>query len=294
MAESIKTSFQRYESIIQLNPLISPHQNEYMKIKILLVFLLLSSIGQSFAQDALFGTDSTRKPKYGFILNGNVGGDLPLADMAKRFGNSMRFGPAITYKTRKNYIWGVKADFITGSLIKEDSLLMNVRDKYSVNTFNGKFVEAINNSGERVGLPVYERGYLLGVQFGKIFSFSKENPDNGLTLITSAGFIQHKITIYNNNSDVPAVLGDYVKGYDRLTNGWFVGEFVGYSYFAKNKFVNFNIGVDATLAVTKCRRDFLYDVMRADDKQRLDVLLGLRAGWMIPIFRHKSEDILFE
>jgi len=58
--------------------------------------------------------------------------------------------------------------------------------------------------------------------------------------------------------------------------------------------LNFTIGVDALFGFTQDRRDYLYDVMRPDNQQRLDILFGLRGGWFIPIFKRKSEDILFE
>ncbi len=257
-----------------------------------LVLLWLVSV-HSYAQDALFGVDSSRTTNHGLIINANFSGDIPAADMAKRFGDDFRIGGAITYKTKKNWIFGAKCDFIVGNKIKEDSLMINIKDKYS-GPFNGKLVELINNNGNRVGVPVYERGYMIALQAGKIINFNKEHPDDGLMLLTSAGFIQHKINIYNSNKDVPALWGDMLKGYDRLTNGWFIEQYAGYCYFAKNKLLNFNIGLDAMLGFTKDRRDYLFDVMRTDNKQRYDVLFGIRAGWMIPIFRHSSEEISFE
>lgn len=263
-------------------------------MRFILLFCVFSSIAIcSFGQDALFGVDTNRKAHNGLIINANASVDKPFGDMAKRFGTSYRLGPALTYKTKKNWIFGAKGDFIVGNLVKEDSLLANVRDKYS-GKFNGKLVEMINNNGQREGVPVYERGYMVAVQLGKIINLSKERPDDGLLLLTSVGFMQHKINIYNSNKDISAIGGNYLKGYDRLTNGWFIGEYVGYCYFAKNKLLNFNLGLDAALGFTKCRRDYLYDVMRTDDKQRYDILVGLRLGWMIPVFKRHSEDFSFE
>ena len=248
----------------------------------------------SFAQDKeqLFGPVEKPDSRKGFLLNGNGAVDLPGGDMAKRFGTSFKLGPALLYKTASNWIIGVKFDFIVGSKIHEDSLMINIKDKYSANT--GSLYEFINNSGERVGIPLYERGYAVGIQVGRIISFSKSHPDNGLTLLTSVGFLQHKIDIFDRDKFVSQIRGDYLKGYDRLTNGLYIGEYAGYTYFAKNGLLNFTIGIDGMVGFTKCRRDYLYDLMRPDNKQRLDVLVGLRGGWFIPIFKRKSEDILFE
>lgn len=260
--------------------------------KYAILFILLAVHLSSFAQNELFGYDSTIKAHSGFILNGNISADLPLFDMAKRFGINYRLGPAITYKTKTNWIFGVKFDFLSGNQIKEDSLMINIKDKYSTQ-FNGKEVQFLNTSGIRTGVPIYERGYLAGISAGHIFNRNPAQPDNGWMILTTAGFIQHKINIFNDQKDVAQLQGGYLKGYDRLTNGWFVEQFAGYSYFAHNGLLNFNIGVDVMVGFTRGRRDYLYDVMRSDNAQRIDMLVGLRGGWMIPIFKRKSEDISF-
>lgn len=257
-----------------------------------LIFLLFVLSVSAQKKDQLFGTTEAPKPRKGFILNGNGAFDLPAADMAKRFGYSYRVGPAILYKTDHNWIFGVKFDFILGNTIKEDSLMINIRDKYS--TYNTHVYEFLNGSGERVGIPIYERGYAVGVSAGKVIPFKEQHPDNGLMLLTSAGFIQHKIDIFDRDKTVQQLIGNNLKGYDRLTNGAFLEEYAGYTYFARNGLLNFTIGLDCLVGFTQGRRDYLYDVMRPDNKQRTDILYGVRGGWFIPIFKKKSEELLFE
>ncbi len=256
-----------------------------------LLFLLIASSVQAQDKDKLFGTEAP-KPRSGFILNGNAAFDIPAADMAKRFGDSYRLGPAVLYKTSSNWLFGAKFDFILGSKIKQDSLMINITDRYSAKS--GGLYEFINNSGERVGIPVYERGYAVGLTVGKIIVLNKLHPDNGLMLLTTGGFIQHKLDIYDKDKAVPQLRGVYLKGYDRLTNGAFVEQYAGYTYFSKYQLVNFTIGLDALFGFTQGRRDYLYDVMRPDNANRLDILFGVRTGWFIPIFKRKSEDLLFE
>jgi hypothetical protein len=177
------------------------------------------------AQDDLFGGTKERARK-GFILGFNGGIDIPGADMAKRFGTSFRLGPSVLYKTEGNWMFGAKADFLFGNDIKEDSLLYNVRDK------QGYF---INSDGERTSVQIYERGYMIGLQAGKIFPLSKANPDNGLLLMTGLGFIQHKITIFDKGNTIPQVRGAYKKGYDRLSNGWYLEQFAGFKYVRQTR-----------------------------------------------------------
>ena len=247
---------------------------------IVLVLFMFSSR----AQDGLFTTEKSKARK-GFIINANGGIDFPAADMAKRFGTNYRIGGALLYKTTSNWMFGVKMDFLLGNRITEDSLLINLTDD------DGSI---LNQDGQRVGLSTFERGYLVGLQAGKIINLSKTNADNGLLLTTTAGFMQHKINLFDREKTVPQIRGDYRKGYDRLTNGLFIEQYVGYNYFAKDGLINFHIGLNVTAGFTQGRRDYLYDVMRADNASRLDLLFGIRGGWYIPIFRRKSEEIFFE
>ena len=260
-------------------------QQRHMK-RIVAILLIATFITDSlYAQDDLFGTPK-REAKKGFVLSLNGNFDIPAGDMAKRFGLSYRVGPSVFYKTKSNWIFGAKADFILGNKIEEEGFLSNIKDE------NGNF---ITSSGFRSNIDVFERGYMIGLQAGKIINFSKSNPDNGLLLLTSAGFIQHKILISTRKSgSVAQVEGDYKKGYDRLTNGWFVEQFVGYTFFANNGLVNFNIGLDVTAGFTQGRRDYLFDVQKPGTDKRFDMLFGIRGGWYIPIFKRKSEEFYFE
>ena len=102
-----------------------------MKVRIFtLLFLLVAATSYGQDKDKLFGNEAP-KTKSGFILAANGDFDLPAADMAKRFGVSYRIGPGIMYKTSSNWMFGAKCDFILGSKIKQDSLMINITDKYS-------------------------------------------------------------------------------------------------------------------------------------------------------------------
>lgn len=257
----------------------------YMKnaFFLLLSTLLLASVA-TLAQDALFNTEKSPARKgVIFAINGNA--DLPGGDMAKRFGTSYRAGAAILYKTQNNWLFGLKSDYLFGGDIKEDSLLINIQDA------NGNI---LSSDGNRMGVGKFQRGTITGIEAGKTFNISNRNADNGILVMTGIGFIQHKIHVFDKTASIPQITKDYRKGYDRLTNGIYIEQFVGYNQFSKNSLVNFHIGINVLAGFTKGRRDFLYDVMRTDDKARLDLLIGIRAGWYIPIFKRKSEELFFE
>ena len=79
-----------------------------------------------------------------------------------------------------------------------------------------------------------------------------------------------------------------------MANGLFLEQYVGYIYFAKNKLLNFTLGLDIAYGFTEGRRSYLYDVMRSDEKKRSEILVGIRGGWMLPIFHRKSEEVSFD
>lgn len=253
-----------------------------MKYIITLLLSILTFSG--FAQDGIFQTKK-KEARKGFVFGVNGTFDIPGADMADRFGLSYRLGGSVFYKFKSNWILGLKADFILGDIIKEDSFLYNIQDKYG--TFIGQ-------NAQRMGVNIYERGYLYGIQGGKIINLSKSNEDNGLMLLTTLGFMQHKIVIRDRDDLIMSLSEEYKEGYDRLTNGWFIEQYAGYTYFGNNALVNFHIGVNILAGFTKGRRDFLYDVMRPGTDSRTELLFGIKGGWYIPIFKQKSDDIFFE
>ena len=97
--------------------------------------------------------------------------------------------------------------------------------------------------------------------------------------------MQHKIRIENDENQAKQISGDYVKGYDRLTNGFALMQYVGYQYLSNRRLVNFNLGVELYEGFTQNRRSYNFDEMRKDDTKRKDYLFGIRFGWVIPLYK---------
>jgi len=252
------------------------------RIYFLLVFLLAGP--SVFAQDDIFGGDKVPARK-GIVIGLNGCVDLPAADMAKRFGTSVRVGPSFMYKTASSWMFGVKGDFFFGNQVREDSLMYNIRDR------DGSF---INQNSQRSNAGLFERGYMIGLQAGKILPLTKTNPNNGILILTGAGFMQHKITITDLDKKISQVSGEYKKGYDRLSNGIYLEQFVGYNHFDPGGLLNFHIGLDVVAGFNQGRRTYLFDVQRPGTDKRFDVLFGIRGGLYIPVFHQKSEEVYFD
>ncbi|MBK7763541.1 MAG: hypothetical protein IPI46_09240 [Bacteroidetes bacterium] len=263
-----------------------------MKIRIFLSLLFIACIcnhlqaqntqNKNEQDDKKTSSKIIGKQMFNFSILG--GYDIPAADMAKRFGKSYRLGLSINYKSASNYFFGVKGELLTGNQIKEDSLLWNIKTSQ-----NG----VISQLGEVLNVGTFERGYMIGLQFGKIFPIHKKNPNSGFTTTFSTGFIQHKIKMFDKDLSFPQLRDEYVKGYDRLANGLYFENYTGYTHFSKNKLINFTAGLDFVWGLTKGRRDYLYDVARKDDASRNDILIGFKVGWIVPIYKKMSEETYY-
>ncbi|MEZ5047034.1 MAG: hypothetical protein R2831_08575 [Chitinophagaceae bacterium] len=210
--------------------------------------------------------------------------DFPKADMATRFGTNYRIGFGIKYKTDRNWMIGAKLDFLIGNKIKEDSLLINVK------TYQGSIID---QNGDLLNVGIFERGYLAGIQVGKVFNVLALNNNSGLMWMSTIGFMQHKIKFFDKNNAFPQLNNEYKKGYDRLTNGAFLETFLGYNYMSKDRYLNFYTGLNLTWGFTQGRRTYLYDVARTDQSKRKDVLIGLKLGWMLPIYKKTEEELYY-
>lgn len=82
------------------------------------------------------------------------------------------------------------------------------------------------------------------------------------------GILQHKIRIEHQDNKIPQLEGDYLKGYDRLSNGLMVHQFVGYFHMSNNRLINFFVGAEAWQGFTKNRRDLNFDTKMHDDKTK--------------------------
>jgi hypothetical protein len=117
-----------------------------------------------------------------------------------------------------------------------------------------------------------------------LFILSKANRNSGIVVMVGAGFLSHKININTAQNNAPTLTEDLKKGYDRLSMGFALTQFVGYHFQSRHRMVNFFVGVDVMEAFTKSTRGYNYDQMAYDNKKRTDIFLGFRFGWMIPIY----------
>jgi hypothetical protein len=213
----------------------------------------------------------------------HVGGQLPFADMAERFGPDLTMGGSFLIKTGKNWVYGIEANYMYGRNVKED-VLKQMRTK------EGNITD---NDGYPADLRVTERGAGIHLLIGRVFPLASQNPNSGLLVNVGIGVMQHKIKLYDAQQRVAAVKGDLAHGYDRLSAGVSFTQFIGYLFLSENRLLNFYFGFESYQASTKSLRKFNYDTGLPDTRKRLDVLAGFRLGWILPLYRKKPNEFYF-
>jgi hypothetical protein len=208
----------------------------------------------------------------------------PGGNLADRFGNNGSLGLGFHIKAKSNWVYGVQGIYIFGNRVHEPGLLQNL---YTVNG------EILDNQGQITKMFIQERGYCITMNGGRLFNFIGPNPNSGLLILGGIGFMQHKIRLEHQETKVRQLEGDYIKGYDRLTNGICFYQFVGYSLMSSNKLVNFFAGFESYQGLTQSRRGYNFDTMKQDNNKRRDVLVGMRAGWVLHLYERTPDKYYF-
>ncbi|MFI5171052.1 MAG: hypothetical protein ACHQFW_01610 [Chitinophagales bacterium] len=209
------------------------------------------------------------------IIHVDIGVGLPAADLADRFGPHATVGAGFQFKTDENWLFGVEGNFIYGSEVREDSIFNNLKNEAGY---------IIGTDGLQYDPILWESGFDVKFEAGIITDIFSINPNSGLAFTGGIGFLQHNIWIYIDEGTVPQLSEEYKKGYDRLSNGFMLSQFVGYYLFSNKYFVNFKAGIEVEEAFTQNRRTINYDTQLADDTPRFDMLINFKVSWNLPLF----------
>ena len=205
---------------------------------------------------------------------------VPFGDLSKRFGANSNLGLNVIYKNRHKWMVGVQGGFLFGNKVEQNNLFSNlVSSSGYLLGIDGRFAD----------VRTFERGFSVTACGGKLFSKAKPNPNCGFFFLIGGGFLQHKIRIEDKNKVMPALVDDYKKGYDRLANGWCLQQSVGYIYLSNHRLINFFGALECMQGFTKSRRNYNFDDLVQVTEKRTDILLGLRIGWVLPIFKASPE-----
>lgn len=197
------------------------------------------------------------------------------ADLADRFGQHNSLGLGLGFRMAdKAWQFDLSFDYAFGNQVKED-VIATLRSPEGFIYGNDKSI---------ANIQLRQRGFLLVGKVGRNFSLSKKDKPHFLLISTGVGLLQHKVRIQDDPARfVPQLSEPYKKGYDQLSNGLALQQIIAFQRFAPNTGSNYYIGLELVESFTKNRRSVNFDSQTKDDKNRLDVVIGIRLGWMIPI-----------
>ncbi len=244
-----------------------------------LLFTVLVAAAPCYAQHGIRDTSITIVP-----VSLSYAYQVPQGDMALRFGNSNSIALGAGVKFKSNYFVGAEGSMIFGNKVNESGMLSQLIAD------NGDIVD---QDGKPSAVLLYERGWTAMLTAAKVIPVVGPNPNSGILLKLGGGYMRHKVRVETQNNTVPALEGEYLKGYDRLTAGPAGLFFVGYQHLGNNRFINFMFGFEVMLGFTHHLRPYNFDNGRTDDGMRVDGLYGLRAGWILPIYRHADDRIYY-
>jgi hypothetical protein len=214
----------------------------------------------------------------------NYSYQVPGADLATRFGPNSNVGLNFHVKTRKNIFYGIEGSYLFSNNVSEFGLMSNLLTSAD---------EILSNSGEISEVLIQQRGWIVTLNAGKLFPIRKSNVNSGILIKGGLGYMQHKIRLETQLHTVTQLEDEYAKGYDRLTSGMVMSEFVGYYHMGDSRLTNFYLGFEAYQGLTRGRRSWNFDTQMRDDALRTDLLFGIRAGWVIHIYKRTGRDFYY-
>lgn len=217
-----------------------------------------------------------------FLVRASYVAQIPVGDYADRFGFTNHIGGSFAYKTSSNWLFSLGGHYIFGNnVVGKDSLLSELLNSNNL---------IIGNGGEQAYVDISQQGYSFEFTVGKIFPWASPNPNSGFMFTLGGGFMEHWIRYNAEGDDVPQLVGDYHKGYDRLTNGIFIKEFIGYHYQGSTRLLNFYGGFEFTQGFTGNRRSYDIPTMGVINDTYNDFLFGIKFGWMMPFYKRNQNE----
>ncbi|MCO6494339.1 MAG: hypothetical protein J5I91_01485 [Bacteroidetes bacterium] len=201
----------------------------------------------------------------------------PMGLLNERFTNFNGVGIGASYRWESKVLVGFNFGAMWGGGVKENNTL---------DSLIGPSGNLIDNNGNLAIIRLFSRGYHTDAFVGYLLNTRKKNPNSGFIFRVGAGYLEHKIKYQHTLNIMPQLENGMYKGYDRLTSGFMLTQFVGYQYSSYLKRIHFWGGIELSEGFTKNRRGFNYDTRQFDTKLRKDNLLTFRIGIMIPIYRY--------
>jgi len=208
---------------------------------------------------------------------------FPAGDYQDRFTYTNGLGGTIDFKTKKNLIFGVHGSFLFGK---------NVRQTSQFSTLINSDGTITNVAGAIGDASLKMRGFNVNLDIGYLFTFDKPNPNSGIFFKFGVGYLQNQVYIQNVEDNIPQINGEYKKGYDRMSMGINISQNIGYQFMHNKGIWNFHVGFYIMEGMTQNIR-YNYDTKSKDPSLQLDILYGVKLGWIIPVYKRKPDQYYY-
>ena len=247
-------------------------------------FLLASILMSSMTVCAQLSKNNKLVASTKILAKAGMGYDIPMADLAERFGGNLNFHMGFERLSASNWIISTDFTYRFGSDVKEDVLA-------GFRLPTGQFLATD-------GLPadafLRSRGASLKLSIGKVIGLHAKSPQSGIRIDIGGGIMSHYIRVQDENQAIDQVFDIYKDVYDRLTRGFAITEYIGYQYLSTDGFLNFNIGFEFNQAFTSGVRSVDFTTGELSPTGRKDFLSGMKLTWLIPLYSDsKGEQIYY-
>ena len=251
-------------------------------MKSVLTFVFLSVLSTSSMAQRNVADSAISTPWIGI----QYGFNYTSGDLIERYGHFNHLGLIAGYKTKKNWVFGVDGSFMFGSDVNLTGLFDHLVDS------QGKITD---QNGDNATVIVSGRGFYTNATIGKIIPVLSPNKNSGIFINFGAGFLLHKLRVETQDHVVPVLELDYKKGYDRLSSGANVSQFLGYAFMANEGVVNFFAGFYVQEGYTFNQRTIFFDTpdIPVSTEPMLDIQFGAKVGWLIPIYKRLPKEFYY-
>ena len=203
--------------------------------------------------------------------------EVPGADLADRYGLNGKFEFKLEYLTDANIAVYGKAGMRINQNVKEDVLA-------SARTSDG-FVIGVN--GFYADLFGRKRGIDGGIGLDYLIPVSKNDLRFGLAMV----YTTHWVNIVDDSRSVPIILEESRQFYDRFVSGFGIEENLQYQFNIGSNKAALLLGLQFGQSFTREHRYLL--IGENTPSQRLDLYFGLKATYLLPLFRFETKETIF-
>jgi hypothetical protein len=248
-----------------------------------LPFLLLFLLGTALNAQGLAGAKNLDGA---VLINLGYGPFRSAGDLEERFGGGWSLDGGLTWVPKNaNVELGFRVQYGFGNTVKED-VLAGLRTREGL---------IIGNQRSPADLQLRQRQLFVGPTAGYTLALG-QNKRAGIHLKTSLGYFFHRIRFQDDVVQIVPQLRDNLRpGYDQLTGGFAVHQFVGYQQLALDRRLNFFIGAEVLAGFTRALRNFDIPTGAPPSTDgRTDIVLGAKAGLIIPLYFGEGREIFYK